>query len=162
MENIFSGDEHRRDEMRTKHWSASAVDAWEGAPLEATGRFVYAAPMAGLFDGTPLERPVTCELCEQPLDPCACPRNAAGAIVRPKDQPARVGREKRRKGETVTVVSGLDPVASDLGSLLAKLKSACAAGGTINDGRIEVQGDHREKILAILQDLGYPAKLTGG
>lgn len=118
--------------------------------------------MSGLFDGTPLERPVTCPVCEKPLDQCACPRNAGGEVVLPKDQPARVGCEKRRKGKTVTVITGLDPVASNLGNILAQLKSACAAGGTISQDRIEIQGDHRERVLVILRDLGYPAKLTGG
>jgi len=118
--------------------------------------------MSGLFDGTPLERPVTCQSCEKPLDQCACPRGASGEVMLPKDQPARVGREKRRKGKTVTVIMGLDPVASNLDVILGQLKSACAAGGTVNDGRIEIQGDHRERALAILQDLGYPAKLSGG
>ncbi len=118
--------------------------------------------MSGLFDGTSLERPVTCPACDKSLDECACPRNAAGNISRPKDQHVRVGREKRRKGKIVTVVSGLDPVASNLGDILRQLKSACAAGGTISDGRIEIQGDHREKALVILRDHGYPAKATGG
>jgi len=118
--------------------------------------------MSGLFDGTPLERPVTCQACEKPLDQCACPRGADGEVRLPKDQPARVGREKRRKGKTVTVIMGLDPDASNLNDILAQLKSACAAGGTINDRRIEIQGDHRKRALAILQDLGYPAKLSGG
>ena len=118
--------------------------------------------MPGLFDGTSLERPVTCEICERPLTQCACPRNESGAVLLPKDQSARVNREKRRKGKTVTVITGLDPVASDLGAILAQLKSACAAGGTINAGRIEIQGDHRERALSILQKLGYPAKMSGG
>ena len=118
--------------------------------------------MPGLFDGTPLERPVTCEACEQPLSECACPRNESGAVLLPKDQPARVSREERRKGKMVTVIRGLNPVASNLDAILAQLKSACAAGGTINEGRIEIQGDHRERALSILRDLGYPAKLSGG
>ncbi len=118
--------------------------------------------MSGLFDGTPLERPVTCQACEKPLDQCACPRGADGEVRFPKDQPARVGREKRSKGKTVTVIAGLDPVASNLGAILGELKSACATGGTISPDRIEIQGDHRERALAILRDLGYPAKLTGG
>lgn len=118
--------------------------------------------MSGLFDGTPLERPVTCRVCEKPLDQCVCPRDATGEVLLPKDQPVRVGREKRRKGKTVTVVTGLDPVASKLDVILTQLKSACAAGGTIDAGRIEIQGDHRERILSILRDLGYPAKMSGG
>ncbi len=118
--------------------------------------------MPGLFDGTPLERPVTCQVCEQPLDKCACPRDAGGEVRPPKDQPLLVSREKRRKGKTVTVVSGLDPVASDRNALLSKLKSACAAGGTIAEGGIEIQGDHRQKVMAILKDLGYPVRARGG
>lgn len=118
--------------------------------------------MSGLFDGTPLERPVTCLACNKPLDQCACPRGADGEVRLPKDQPVRVNREKRRKGKTVTVITGLDPVASNLDDILGQLKSACAAGGTINEGRIEIQGDHRQRALSILQDLGYPAKLSGG
>ncbi len=118
--------------------------------------------MSGLFDGTPLERPVTCQRCAKPLDQCACPRGADGEVMLPKDQPARVGREKRRKGKTVTVIAGLDPVASDLRAILGQLKSACAAGGTISQNRIEIQGDHRERVLAILRDLGYAVKMTGG
>ena len=78
--------------------------------------------MSGLFDGTPLERPVTCEACEKPLDQCACPRDASGQVLLPKDQPARVGLEKRRKGKTVTVIAGLDPTASDFDTILRKLK----------------------------------------
>ncbi|HUU97079.1 MAG TPA: translation initiation factor [Phycisphaerae bacterium] len=118
--------------------------------------------MSGLFDGTPLERPVTCEVCEQPLAQCACPRSESGAVLLPKDQPARVSREKRRRGKSVTVITGLNPVASNLAAILAQLKSACAAGGTISEDRIEIQGDHRERALSILHDLGYPAKLSGG
>jgi translation initiation factor 1 len=118
--------------------------------------------MAGLFDGTPLERPVTCEVCEQPMAQCSCPRSESGVVLLPKDQPARVGREKRRRGKTVTVITGLDPVASNLDAILTQLKSACAAGGTIKEGRIEIRGDNRERALSILQDLGYSAKLSGG
>jgi len=67
--------------------------------------------MSGLFDGTPLERPITCELCKRPLADCACPRSESGVVLLPKGQPVRVGREKRRKGKTVTIITGLDHVA---------------------------------------------------
>ena len=118
--------------------------------------------MSGLFDGTSLERPVTCGVCDKPLDQCSCPRDATGAVRLPADQPARVGREKRNRGKSVTVISGLDPVASDLAAMLKRLKSKCAAGGTISQDRIEIKGDHREIVLATLRELGYPAKMTGG
>lgn len=118
--------------------------------------------MSGLFDGTPLERPVSCHACEKPLDQCACPRNADGEILLPKDQPVRIRREKRRKGKIVTVVDGLDPSASDPGAILKRLKSACAAGGTVTKGVIEIQGDHTKRVANILEGLGFPAKISGG
>jgi translation initiation factor 1 len=118
--------------------------------------------MPGLFDGTPLERPVTCPVCSRALAQCGCPRGASGQVVRPQDQPARVSREKRRGGKVVTVVSGLDAIATNLPALVARLRSACAAGGTVSQDRVEIQGDHRERVLAILRELGYPAKLSGG
>ncbi len=79
-----------------------------------------------------------------------------------KNQPARVSRETRRKGKTVTVITGLDSVASNFDAILAHLKPACSAGGTINDGRIEIQADHRRRACSILQAFGYPAKMSGG
>lgn len=117
--------------------------------------------MGGLFDGTPLERPVTCERCGRPLDQCACPRNAVGEIVLPREQPVRIRREKRR-GRVVTVIAGFDPVASDLRGILAKLKTACAAGGTLSDDTIEVQGDHRERAHQLLTEMGYAPRFAGG
>lgn len=117
--------------------------------------------MSGLFAGTSLERPVTCERCEQPLAQCACPRNRAGKVVLPKDQPARVRRESRR-GKTVTVVTGLDPDATDLGAMLASFKTTLGAGGTVAEGAIEVQGDHRDRLVKALIEMGYPAKAAGG
>ena len=115
----------------------------------------------GLFDGTSLERPVTCEACGQALDACDCPRDASGQVCRPADQPARVRREKRR-GKWVTVVSGLDPAAGDRAGLLKRAKARCSAGGTTTDDGFEVQGDHCDTLLAMLKDDGYPAKRAGG
>lgn len=118
--------------------------------------------MAGLFAGTSLERPVTCPRCERPTAQCACPRSASGRITLPKDQPARVRREKRR-GKLVTVVAGLDPRASDAAALLKELRSALGCGGTLTDDHeLELQGDHRDKLVALLIARGYPAKPSGG
>lgn len=118
--------------------------------------------MGGLFDGTPWERPVTCAECGRPLEACRCPRDARGDLKRPQDQPARVHRERRSGGKTVTVVSGIDCVATDLEALLKELKSSLGAGGTVKEGRIEIQGDHRDRVAAILREKGYPAKAAGG
>lgn len=117
--------------------------------------------MGGLFAGTPLERPVTCERCAKPLDDCACPRNARGDVTPPSAQDARVRREKRR-GKPVTVVTGLDPNATDLKAMLKTLKSQRGVGGTATPDGFELQGDHRDSIVQHLKSLGYPAKPSGG
>ncbi len=117
--------------------------------------------MAGLFDGTSLERPVTCAACNQPLPQCRCPRDGSGAVCRPSDQPARVQREKRR-GKWTTVITGLDPSATDLPALCKELKQMCSAGGAVKDGTVEIQGDHRDRIVTLLKSRGYPAKPAGG
>ncbi len=75
----------------------------------------------------------------------------------------RVRREvKGRRGKTVTTVSGV-PLASDaLRELAAELKRRCGSGGSAKDGVIEIQGDHRNTLVAELEDRGYTVKLAGG
>ncbi len=75
----------------------------------------------------------------------------------------KVGRETAgRKGKGVTVVSDL-PLGEDaLKELATKLKNACGTGGTAKDGRIEIQGDHRDRLIVELEKLGYKAKRAGG
>ena len=114
--------------------------------------------MPGLFDGTSLERPVTCEACEKPLIDCRCPRNASGAILPPSKQTANIRIEKRSKGKVVTVITGLDPLASDLQALLGELKSACGTGGAIDAGAMTLQGDQRDRAASRLRAIGYKVK----
>ncbi len=72
----------------------------------------------------------------------------------------RVFREKGgRGGKTVTVVRGLE---GDLATVASDLKRHCATGGAVKGPAIEIQGDHRDKIVARLQSTGYRAKLAGG
>lgn len=115
-----------------------------------------------MFAGTPLERPVTCEQCGAVLDACQCPRDSTGCVRPPASQPLIIRREKRRRGKLVTSVQGLDPVASDATALLRRLKSTCGAGGTIEDGVIEIQGDHRTRIGELLAEAGYPVRVIDG
>lgn len=118
--------------------------------------------MPGLFAGTPLERPVTCERCSLALAECLCPRDASGAVMLPKDQAARVRREKRR-GKITTVVSGLDPSATSLPALLKELRTLLATGGSVNAAHeIELQGDQQGRLVELLKSRGYPAKAAGG
>lgn len=115
----------------------------------------------GLFDGTSLQRPVTCEVCGKALSDCTCPRDGDGNVCLPKDQQVRVHREKR-KGKWNTVITGLDPKANDLKAMLKQLKNTCSAGGAIKEDHIELQGDHRDRIVKMLLDQGYKAKPAGG
>ena len=89
-------------------------------------------------------------------------RGAAGRITLPSDQPVRIRREKRR-GKWTTVVAGLDPAATDLPALLKRFQKSSAAGGTLREDGFELQGDHRDRLLADLKALGYSAaKAAGG
>ena len=69
---------------------------------------------------------------------------------------------KGRKGKTVTVVSGFQLTSKSLQDLSKKFKNLCGSGGTIKDGNIEIQGDHRPKIQSFLTDLGYKTRISGG
>lgn len=117
--------------------------------------------MPGLFDGTSLERPVTCEHCAKPLDQCSCPRNAAGHASPPETQHPRVRREKRR-GKWCTIIAGLELAPDEMKALARQLRTALGTGGGITDGEIIVQGDHRDAIVSELLARGYKAKPAGG
>ncbi|HWC30896.1 MAG TPA: stress response translation initiation inhibitor YciH [Dehalococcoidia bacterium] len=81
----------------------------------------------------------------------------------PDDGVVRISREKgNRGGKTVTVVRGLPERGDALEQRAAELKRLCGAGGTLRDGAIEIQGDHRERIAERLKGLGYTVKLAGG
>jgi translation initiation factor 1 len=75
----------------------------------------------------------------------------------------RIRREtKGRKGKGVTTVSGVGLAEAELKTLAKKLKQKCSTGGTVKDGVIEIQGDHREKLKSELEKLGHNVKLAGG
>jgi translation initiation factor 1 len=112
----------------------------------------------GLFDGTPLQRSVTCEVCGKPLAECRCPRAADGRVLSPNQQTASI-RIENRVGKTITLISNLDPRASDLSSLLKKLRESCASGGTVKDDIVELQGDHRQTAADVLHKIGFKTKV---
>ena len=75
----------------------------------------------------------------------------------------RVGREvSGRGGKGVSVVTGLPLTGDALEELATRLKKTCGAGGAVKDGAIEIQGDHRDRLVAELVKLGYEAKRSGG
>ena len=90
-------------------------------------------------------------------------KSTSSRSLPPNQQTAYLHREsKGRGGKTVTLVKNLTLSADDLKTLATQLKQACGTGGTIKDGLIEIQGDHREKIAGVLIKLGYKAKVAGG
>ena len=75
----------------------------------------------------------------------------------------RVGREtKGRKGKGVTIVTGVPLPPEELARLAADLKRRCGAGGTIKEGVIEIQGDHRETVVGLLEKRGFRVRRSGG
>ena len=106
------------------------------------------------------ERGLVCPKCRVPVAKCHCgkeePAPAGDGIV-------RVRREtKGRGGKTVTAVSGVPLGGEALRNLASDLKRRCGTGGTVKDGVIEIQGDHRETIVAELSRRGFTVKLAGG
>ena len=91
--------------------------------------------------------------CHYPPEPSA----AAGPQI------ARIRREsKGRAGKTVTTISGLHLKAAELAELGSMLRRRCGTGGTMKNEMIELQGDQRDVVAAILRELGYQVKLAGG
>lgn len=81
----------------------------------------------------------------------------------PHEQTVYLHRDsKGRGGKTVTLVKKLVLSENDMKALAATLKQVCGSGGTVKDGVIEIQGEHREKIAGALQKLGYKVKIAGG
>lgn len=79
------------------------------------------------------------------------------------DGVVRVGREsKGRKGKGVTVITGIPLATAELDKLAKRLKQTCGAGGAVKNGVIEIQGDHRDMLLAELSKQGYTVKRSGG
>ncbi len=90
-------------------------------------------------------------------------RRSQKTSLSPNQQTAYLHREsKGRGGKVVSLVKNLQLSEKDLKALAKQLKRACGTGGTIKNGVIEIQGEHREKIAAKLRALGYKAKIAGG
>ncbi|OKH51705.1 translation initiation factor [Calothrix sp. HK-06] len=81
----------------------------------------------------------------------------------PEKQNLRVQATRAgRKGKTVTVITGFQAKPETLQALLKQLKTQCGTGGALKDSEIEIQGEHKQKLLEILTKMGYKAKISGG
>ncbi|HEU0296977.1 MAG TPA: translation initiation factor [Anaerolineales bacterium] len=94
-------------------------------------------------------------------------KNESGArkviSLPPAQQTVYLHRDsKGRRGSTVTLIKKLVLSDDDLKELARKLKQLCGSGGTIKDGEIEIQGEHRERIAEALRKMGYRVKIAGG
>jgi len=88
---------------------------------------------------------------------------AATPAIAKASQKVRVGREVAgRGGKGVTVITGIALAESELQQLATQLKKSCGAGGAVRGATIEIQGDHRDRLVAELIRLGYAPKRSGG
>jgi translation initiation factor 1 len=124
--------------------------------------------------GTLPEWPGRTPICEEPIERPPTSRlvystEAGRAPEPPADAPepprgdgiVRISRTKAgRKGKTVTLVEGVPP--AERAGVARELRRLCGSGGAVKDGVVEIQGDHRPKIVARLEAQGYRVKLAGG
>lgn len=114
----------------------------------------------------------SCGGCGRPLHVCGCGGRGGSAVNTggqstktgmPRDGVVRVERQtKGRKGKGVTVVHGVPLGAEELKALGKALKQRCGSGGTVKNGTIEIQGDHRDTVIPELKSRGWTVKAAGG
>ncbi len=100
-----------------------------------------------------------CPECGKPLSQCGghLKKSAKGSGR------IRVSREtKGRKGKAVTLITGLPLHPGGLEDVAKTLKQRCGTGGTVKHGTIEIQGDKRDQVVELLNEMGYKAKRSGG
>ena len=101
-----------------------------------------------------------CPSCRRPIRQCAC---RAASTPAPSGSKIRVVLDRKgRAGKGVTVVRGLPLESAALGALGKQLRAACGSGGTVKDGNVEVQGDHRDRVVAWLVAQGWAARRGDG
>jgi translation initiation factor 1 len=102
---------------------------------------------------------LACPGCGHPAGQCCCSKKSSPA----GDGIVRISREtKGRKGNGVSLIFGLPLDEDGLKKLARQLKQKCGTGGSIKNGVIEIQGDHRESLKDELSRQGFKVKLAGG
>jgi len=101
-----------------------------------------------------------CPNCGKAIAACNCKQ---AKPVPKRDGIVRIFREtKGRGGKSVNVISGLALAPAELETLCTQLKKRCGTGGTVKEGTIEIQGEHRDTLVAELSNRGYTVKKAGG
>lgn len=95
-----------------------------------------------------------CPKCGLPTDICVCEDIAR------EQQNIMIYTVRRRYGKMVTVVEGIDANDINIEELAKKLKTKCASGGTVKDGNIELQGDHKKTVYNTLMEMGFNAEMV--
>lgn len=117
--------------------------------------------LGGLVYST--EKGQLCPGCGEALEQCACSELQDQQRLDSLDGVVRIRRETAgRKGKGVTTISGVPVAEKQLKELSKKLKKLCGTGGSLKDGVIEIQGDHRDKLKLALEKEGFKVKLAGG
>ena len=105
-----------------------------------------------------------CPSCQKPVSECTCKKKKSRSQTSIKyDGIIKIQREtKGRKGKTVTTVSAFQLADDELKNLATQLKRHCGTGGSVKDGVIIIQGDHKDTLVTELEKRGFKAKIAGG
>lgn len=96
---------------------------------------------------------MVCPKCGLPQELCVC------ETIAKETQKIKISVETKRYGKYMTIIKGIDTTKIDVKTLMKKLKSKLACGGTYKNDEIELQGDHRERVKDILIKEGFPEEI---
>jgi translation initiation factor 1 len=103
-----------------------------------------------------------CPQCGLPVERCHCAQNRSSS-PKQTDGVVRIALDrKHRRGKTMTIVGGAPGDEAELAQLCRELKKLLATGGSAHDGQIELQGDHRERVVTYFATRGIKTKRVGG